>query len=52
MKVLHEIPQEMFPNDVIIFSCYENAPSCESQIFIEARGKVKMEIINATISSH
>jgi len=25
MKVLHEIPQEIFPNDVIIFSCYENA---------------------------
>jgi hypothetical protein len=24
MKVLQEIPQEMFPNDVIIFSCYEN----------------------------
>lgn len=25
MKILHEIPQEIFPNDVIIFSCYENA---------------------------
>jgi hypothetical protein len=25
MKFLHEIPQEIFPNDVIIFSCYENA---------------------------
>jgi hypothetical protein len=25
MKVLHEIPQEMFPNNVIIFNCHENA---------------------------
>jgi hypothetical protein len=27
MKVIHEIPQEMFPNDVIILSCYENSLS-------------------------
>jgi hypothetical protein len=25
VKFLYEIPREMFPNDVIIFSCYENA---------------------------
>ena len=25
MKVLYGIPQEIFPNDVIIFSCYENS---------------------------
>lgn len=24
MNVLHEIPQEVFPNDLIIFRCYEN----------------------------
>jgi hypothetical protein len=40
MKFLYEIPQEMFSNDVINFSCYENALPVKKNISIEARGKV------------
>jgi hypothetical protein len=39
MKVLHEIPQEMFPNDVIIFSCYENALPTNLRFLLKQEGK-------------
>jgi hypothetical protein len=39
MKVLHEIPQEIFPNDVIIFSCYENALPVNLRFLLKQEGK-------------
>jgi hypothetical protein len=39
MKVLHEIPQEMFPNDVIIFSCYENSLPTNLRFLLRQEGK-------------
>jgi hypothetical protein len=39
MKVLHEIPQEMFPNDFIIFSFYENAFPVNMRFLLKKEGK-------------
>jgi hypothetical protein len=39
MKVLHEIPQEMFPYDFIIFSCYENALHVNLRFLLKEEGK-------------
>jgi hypothetical protein len=39
MKVLHDIAQEMFPNYVIIFSCYENSLRVNMQFLLNQEGK-------------
>ena len=39
MKVLHEIPQEMFPNDVIIFNYYENVFPTNLRFLLRQEGK-------------
>jgi hypothetical protein len=39
MKVLHEIPQEMFPNDVIIFSRYEKSFLVNLRFVLKKEGK-------------
>jgi hypothetical protein len=39
MNILHEIPQEIFPNDVIIFSCYENSLPVNLRFLLKQEGK-------------
>jgi hypothetical protein len=39
MKVLYEIPKEMFPNNVIIFSFYENALPMNLKFLLKKEGK-------------
>jgi len=39
MKVLHEVPQEVFPNDVIIFKCYENVLPINLRFILRQEGK-------------
>jgi hypothetical protein len=39
MKVIDDIPQEMFPNNVIIFSCYEHAFPMNLKFLLKKEGK-------------
>jgi hypothetical protein len=39
MKVLYQIPQEIFPNGVITFSCYENALPMNLRFLLKQEGK-------------